>query len=105
MVAYRSPFQRGSTPSLLIYNRDLLQARRVNALTADWTLDDLAKTAQALTAAGGTGAQDVVYGFCSVPQSSDPAILAYLFGGQLVDNPNDPTRPTLNTKANVEAVQ
>ncbi len=95
----------GINPIVAYYNRDLLKARQVDAPTADWTLDDLAKTARALSVAGGTGSQDAVYGFCSVPQSSDPAILAYLFGGQLVDDLNDPTRPTLNTKANVEAVQ
>ncbi len=47
----------GINPIVAYYNRELLQARRVNAPTADWTLDDLAKTAQALSAAGGTGSR------------------------------------------------
>ena len=95
----------GINPIVAYYNPGLFEAAGIDVPAPTWTLDDLAQTAQALGGAGEAGSQDGIYGFCSVPQSADPAILTYLFGGQLVDNLTDPTRPTLNTQANREAVQ
>ena len=92
----------GLNPIVAYYNPRLFEAAGIDVPAPTWTLDDLAQTAQAL---GEAGSQGGTYGFCSVPQSADPAILTYLFGGQLVDNLTDPTRPTLNTQANRTAVQ
>jgi len=95
----------GLNPAVAFYYPEVFQSHRVNPPTADWSLDDLAKTARTLGQAATSNGGAPVYGFCSLPQSADPVIFAYLFGGQLVDDPNTPTRPTLNSKANIEAVQ
>jgi multiple sugar transport system substrate-binding protein len=94
----------GINPIVAYYNPDLFRAASLPPPGADWTLDDLATVGQALSRAG-AAANPVSYGFCSLPQSGDAAILTYLFGGQLVDNANDPTRATLNIQQNMAAVQ
>jgi ABC-type glycerol-3-phosphate transport system substrate-binding protein len=95
----------GINPIVAYYNPEFFRAASVRVPDTTWTLDDLATTGQALGRAGATQAQGVRYGFCSLPQSADPAILTYLFGGQLVDNANNPTRVTLNSPQNIAAVQ
>jgi multiple sugar transport system substrate-binding protein len=61
--------------------------------SAGWTLDDLLVAADAVH-----GVENLTYGFCSSAEQGDIFVLTRLLGGQ------NPTRPTLNTPANVDAI-
>jgi ABC-type glycerol-3-phosphate transport system substrate-binding protein len=67
---------------------------------AGWTLDDLVVAADAVN-----GFENLIYGFCSTTERGDIFVLTRLLGGQLFDDVRNPTRPTLNTPANVDAIQ
>jgi multiple sugar transport system substrate-binding protein len=67
--------------------------------SADWTLDDLLVAADAVH-----GVENLTYGFCSSAEHGDIFVLTRLLGGQLFDSLQNPTRPTLNTPANVDAI-
>jgi ABC-type glycerol-3-phosphate transport system substrate-binding protein len=67
---------------------------------ADWTLDDLVVAAD-----GVNGYENLTYGFCSTTERGDIFALTRLLGGQLFGDLQNPTLPTLNTLANVDAIQ
>ena len=67
---------------------------------ADWTLDDLVVAAD-----GVNGYENFIYGFCSTTERGDIFALTRLLGGQLFGDRRNPTQPTLNTLANVDAIQ
>jgi multiple sugar transport system substrate-binding protein len=67
--------------------------------SAGWTLDDLLVAADAVH-----GVENLTYGFCSSAEQGDIFVLTRLLGGQLFDSLQNPTRPTLNTPANVDAI-
>jgi ABC-type glycerol-3-phosphate transport system substrate-binding protein len=46
-----------------------------------------------------------LYGFCSDPEQWDPFFFVYLWGGRLVDDLNDPQRPTLDQNETIEALR
>lgn len=88
------------------YNAQRFEAFGVTPPTAEWTLDDFLAAALAIhNTEGSSSGADFTYGFCSEPDSADPVFFAYLFGGRLFDRLPDPSRPTLDEPANVEAVQ
>ena len=75
------------------------QAAGITPPGADWTLDDLVVAADAVG-----DLDDSVYGLCTTPDS-DIFTFTRLLGGKIVDDQRSPTRPTLNTPANVDAIQ
>jgi multiple sugar transport system substrate-binding protein len=88
------------------YDAQRFKIAQATPPTPDWTLDDLLAAAIAVNHTEGLSSQaDFAYGFCSDPESGDPAYFAYLFGGRLFDRMPDPSRPTLNDPANVKAIQ
>jgi ABC-type glycerol-3-phosphate transport system substrate-binding protein len=76
------------------------QAAGITPPAADWTLDDLVVAAEAVG-----DADDSIYGLCSTPDRGDIFTLTRLLGGQTFDDPQNPTGPTLNTSANIDALQ
>jgi multiple sugar transport system substrate-binding protein len=92
----------GIDPIVVFYNPDLFEANGVIAPQADWTLNDFVQTAQKVQSS--PDAAEITYGYCPRPDTGDVAIFAYLLGGQLVDNLVAPTRPTLDTPENRQAV-
>ncbi len=88
------------------YNAPRFDRFGVTPPTADWSLDDFLAAAVAVhNTEGLSGGADFTYGFCSEPDQGDPIFFTYLFGGRLFDDLSDPTYPTLDDPANVEAVQ
>lgn len=95
----------GINPIVVYYNTEQFKAKGVEVPQSTWTLDDFALTAQAMQSPeDAAGGDDFTYGYCARPDMGDPAIFTYLFGGQLVDNLAAPTRPTLDSPANRDAV-
>ena len=90
-------------PYIIEYNKDLLEAARVDDPALDWTTDDFVELAAALTQGEG---EDKQYGF--VPQFfevNDLLLLIEPRGARLVDESADPPTLTLNDPATVEAVR
>ncbi len=89
------------------YDAPRFQAASVAPPTPDWTPDDLLAAAMAIqnVEAASVTATEFTYGFCTMPDSADPIYFTYLFGGRLFDRLPDPTRPTLDDPANIEAIQ
>jgi ABC-type glycerol-3-phosphate transport system substrate-binding protein len=97
----------GVNPIVAYYDAARLRKANIKTPSVAWTLDDFLSVAQAANnqSAPGSRNADYVYGFCSDPMSVDPVAITYLMGGQLVDNLQNPTRPTMNSAANQRAVQ
>ena len=72
------------------YNADLFEAAGVELPTAGWTWDDFLEAAQALTTDGR-------YGVGIEPTIIRLAPFVWSAGGELVDNPEDPTRLALDS--------
>ncbi len=88
------------------YDAQRFKAAGATPPTLNWTQDDFLAAAIAVHHTEGVATQDdFAYGFCSLPDSADPIYFTYLFGGRLFDRLPDPTRPTLDDPANIEAVQ
>jgi ABC-type glycerol-3-phosphate transport system substrate-binding protein len=86
-------------PVMLFYNRRLFDFGGVDAPSKVWTWQDVEHVGQILTRGGDkqrTWGYDV---------GSGPEVLIYQNGGRLVDDPNEPTKPTLDEPANIEAFQ
>ncbi len=92
----------GINPVVVYYNTERFAAAGIKIPENRWTLDEFALTAQ--TAQSPAGAVDYTYGYCARPELGDAAIFTYLLGGQLVDNLVEPTRPTLDSPANEDAL-
>jgi ABC-type glycerol-3-phosphate transport system substrate-binding protein len=97
----------GVNPIVAYYDAYRFRTAGVKTPDTSWTLNDFLDAAAATNNQGAPGARnaDYVFGFCSEPISADPVVLTYLMGGQLVDNLQNPTRPTMNSEANLRAVQ
>jgi ABC-type glycerol-3-phosphate transport system substrate-binding protein len=96
----------GIDPYVFFYVPKKFEAAGVQAPPPMWTLDDFLNLAMSMNRVveAEINTPRYAYGFCSNPQLTDPVMFAYLFGGGLVDDPYLPTRPTLNSPANVEAL-
>ncbi len=92
----------GMNPIVVYYNTERFDAAGIKIPENRWTLEEFALTVQ--TAQSPAGAVDYTYGYCPRPDMGDAAIFAYLLGGQLVDNLVEPTRPTLDSPANEDAL-
>ncbi|MCD6290623.1 MAG: extracellular solute-binding protein [Anaerolineae bacterium] len=88
------------------YNAQRFESVGASPPTPNWTPDDLLAAAVAVnnTEGSATGL-GFTYGFCSEPDSADPVLFTYIFGGRLFDRLPDPSRPTLDDPANVTAIQ
>ena len=87
------------------YNKDLFAANSVAEPTADWTWDDFLAAAQGLTKdTNGDGTMDT-YGVGVEPQLIRLAPFVWANGGEVVDNPDKPTKLTLDTPEAREALQ
>ena len=97
----------GVNPVVAYYDAYRLKSAGGTPPDTNWTLDDFLKIAVATNSQGSGISRDSNYvvGFCSDPMSSDPVVITYLMGGQLVDNLQNPTRPTMNSAANQRAIQ
>jgi len=85
-------------PVMLFYNRRLFDQAGIDPPTANWTWQDVEIYGGMLTGGsekGKTWGYDVGAG---------PEVLVFQNGGRLVDDPIEPTKPTLDDPANVEAL-
>lgn len=89
------------------YDAQRFQIAGAQPPPADWTHEDLLAAAVAVNRTEGQAATsaEFTYGFCTLPDSIDPVVFTYLFGGRLFDGLPEPTRPTFNEPANIEAIQ
>lgn len=93
---------------LVIYiNLDQARALKVDIPDGNWSLLDLVELASKLSYPEGLPHSDdsKLFGFCTTPDSFDPIVFIYLYGGKIVDNINSPTVPTLDHPRTIEAVQ
>jgi len=97
----------GLNPIVAYYDAHRVESVKAKAPDASWTLDDFQNLALATNnqAGGPSRNTDYVIGFCSDVQGMDPIVITYLMGGQLVDSLQNPTRPTMNSDANVRAIE
>ncbi len=97
----------GLNPIVAYYDARRLAAAGATAPSPNWTIDDFLNIAIAANHQIGdpTRNSDYVIGYCSDSQGIDPVVVTYLMGGQLVDNLQNPTRATLNSEANVRAME
>lgn len=95
--------QNISSP-VIFYNKALFAEAGVAYPSDDWTWTDFVQTAQALTAdKDGDGMVDV-YGFGTEASIVRMAPFIWMNGGDLVDDPAAPTKLTLDTPENKEAL-
>jgi len=88
-------------------NEDHLAALNVAAPPEEWTVDDFLALTQKLNYPEGAASLTVphLFGFCSMPQSTDPVLFVYLHGGRIVDDLNNPTEAIFDEPDTVDAVQ
>ncbi|HEX9824201.1 MAG TPA: sugar ABC transporter substrate-binding protein [Actinomycetota bacterium] len=87
------------------YNKDLFAEASVPEPTAGWTWDEMVERALALTRdTDGDGTTDV-YGLGAGPSVIRIAPFVWSNGGEIVDDPDRPTRFTLDTPEAQEALQ
>lgn len=85
------------------YNKDLFAAANVPLPTANWSWDDFLSAARALTKS--EGGKVVQYGAGVAPTTLRLASFIWAHGGELVDNPNNPTKLTLDSASARAAFQ
>jgi multiple sugar transport system substrate-binding protein len=88
---------------VVYYNRDLLDAAGIPYPAANWTWDDFLATAQALTIDNDGDGQPEQYGAGIDPVFFRLIPFIWQNGGELVDDPTNPTRLTLDSPAALEA--
>lgn len=90
---------------VVYYNKDLFAKYGVSEPKSDWTWDDFLSAAIALTKDdNGDGVKDV-HGVGIEPQIIRLAPFVWQNGGEIVDNPENPTTLTLQTPEARQAVQ
>jgi multiple sugar transport system substrate-binding protein len=86
------------------YNKELFEKNNVPLPTADWTWNDFVSAARQLTVdTNGDGTLDV-HGVGVEPVIIRLAPFVWAHGGEIVDDPENPTRLTLDTPESREAV-
>ena len=97
----------GLDPMVAFYDRARFNTKKATPPDPTWTISDFVQAAVSVNDQSGNDSANPnsVYGFCSDPQGTDPIVLTYLFGGQLVDSVTNPTRATLDAPANVTALE
>jgi ABC-type glycerol-3-phosphate transport system substrate-binding protein len=95
----------GLDPLVMFYENIRFTIAAVTPPEADYTLDDFLASAQAVdNQSASLSSGKFAYGFCTAPLSNDSVFIADMFGGGLYDQMPVPTRPTLNSPANVAAI-
>ena len=96
--------QNFSSP-VFYYNKALFDAAGLSYPQAGWTLDEFLTTARALTQdTNGDGTIDQ-YGFGTTAETIRLAPFVWQNGGELLDDPVNPTRLTLDTPETREALE
>jgi multiple sugar transport system substrate-binding protein len=90
---------------VVYYNRDLFDAAGLAYPTGDWTRDDFVALARALTRDLDGDGQIDQYGAGLSPNLFRLAPFVWQDGGELVDDPANPTRLTLDSPATLAAFQ
>ncbi|HEX9018438.1 MAG TPA: extracellular solute-binding protein [Anaerolineaceae bacterium] len=96
----------GINPFVVYYMPAKFKAAGVQEPAPNWTLDDFVAAASAVHNPDNSviGTDRYAYGFCSSPQLTDLPMFMYLFGGGLFDSLTQISNPTLNQRANVDAL-
>ncbi len=89
---------------VMFYNRDLYDKHNVPYPDAGWTWQGFLDRAVSLTDES-VGEYGYAYQLTGQMAFIEPMLLIYQHGGQVFDNPADPTALTLNEPLNVEALQ
>lgn len=90
---------------VIYYNQDLFDAAGVGYPSAGWRWADFLAAAQALTKDNDGDGQIDQYGAGITPNLVRMAPFVWQNGGQLVDDPANPTRLTMDAPATLEAFQ
>ena len=93
----------GINPYVFFYNTERFAAAGVQPPSANWTIEDFINTAISMNSPDKTGG--VTFGYCTYPTFMDSIMFSYLFGGGILDDIYQPTMPTLNDPANVDALR
>ena len=94
----------GADTILMYYNKDLFDAAGIETPSEDWTWDDFLAAAEALTIFDDEG-KPIQYG-CSVNAGYTLAeLFIYANGGEVFDDPNNPTEVLINSEESIEALQ
>ena len=91
---YQFPFNKSTT--VIYYNRDMFAAKGISGPPGTWDefFSDAAKLAD--SSKGVTGAEG--------PSLDTFLSMLYEYGGQMYDNPNNPTKATVNSDAGIKAM-
>ena len=91
---FQFPFNKSTT--VVYYNQDMFQAKGISSPPATWEdfFSDAAKLADPQT--GVTGAEG--------PSLDTFLSMLYEYGGQMYDNPTNPTKATINSEAGIKAM-
>ncbi len=97
----------GIDPLVIFYSPQKFANAGVSPPPPNWTLEEFITAALTINNPNDAliGTDQYNYGFCSHPVFADAAIFSYLFGGGLFDSLVQISRPTLNQKANLEALE
>lgn len=97
----------GINPYVVYYNADKFNQREVQPPNPRWAIEDFVNAANAVnnTDESLRGTDEFIHGYCSYPLLADSIILSFVFGGNVVDNVYQPTRPTLNDPQNVISLE
>jgi ABC-type glycerol-3-phosphate transport system substrate-binding protein len=94
----------GLDPAVMFYENIRFTIASVTPPEADYTLEDFLASAGAVdNQSASLSSGKFAYGFCTAPLT-DSISIAEMFGGGLYDQMPAPTRPTLNSPANVAAI-
>jgi len=95
----------GLDPVVMFYENIRFKAASATPPDPDYTLEDFLASAREVNNPGASiESGNFSYGFCTTPLYYDPVAFAYIFGGGIFDQAPEPTKPTLNSPANVEAI-
>ncbi len=95
----------GLDPVVMYYENIRFRAASATPPDPDYTLEDfLASARQVNNPSASIESGNLSYGFCTTPLFYDPVAFAYMFGGGIFDQMPEPTKPTLNSPANAEAL-
>jgi multiple sugar transport system substrate-binding protein len=82
---------------VVYYNADLFKEGGVSLPVDGWTWEEFATAAEALTVRDGQAGQISVHGLAIEPRLSRSAAFVWGAGGDLIDDPRQPTRLTLDS--------
>jgi multiple sugar transport system substrate-binding protein len=90
---------------VVFYNKNLFEQYKVPLPTAGWTWQDFLGAAQALTLDTNNDSKADIYGVGIEPEMPRVTPFVWQAGGDIVDNPANPTKLTLDTPQTHEALR